>query len=152
MKSSNDRVLRLIAVIKFLKAAALIAFGVGAFRLLHRDVGGLAEHWVEALRFDPGSRYVVMFLAKVSNLHPDQIKKLGLVSFLYAGLFLAEGTGLWLQKRWGEWLTVIITSSLLPVEIYEIYRHPSAVKVAVLALNLGIVVYLIYRIRGAGKN
>jgi uncharacterized membrane protein (DUF2068 family) len=152
MKSSNDKVLRLIAVFKFLKSAALIALGVGAFKSLHKDLGGLAEHWVEALRFDPGSRYVVMFLAKVSNLHPDQIKKLGLVSFLYAGLFLAEGTGLWLQKRWGEWLTVIITSSLLPVEIYEIYRHPSAVKVAVLALNLGIVVYLIYRIRGAGKN
>jgi uncharacterized membrane protein (DUF2068 family) len=152
MKSSNDRVLRLIAVFKFLKSAALIALGVGAFKSLHKDLGGLAEHWVEALRFDPGSRYVVMFLAKVSNLHPDQIKKLGLVSFLYAGLFLAEGTGLWLQKRWGEWLTVIITSSLLPVEIYEIYRHPSAVKVALLALNLGIVVYLIYRIRGAGKN
>ena len=152
MKSSNDRVLRMIAVFKFLKSAALIAIGVGAFKSLHKDLGGLAEHWVEALRFDPGSRYVVMFLAKVSNLHPDQIKKLGLVSFLYAGLFLAEGTGLWLQKRWGEWLTVIITSSLLPVEIYEIYRHPSAVKVAVLALNLGIVVYLIYRIRGAGKN
>jgi uncharacterized membrane protein (DUF2068 family) len=152
MKSSNDRVLRMIAVFKFLKCAALIALGVGAFKSLHKDLGGLAEHWVEALRFDPGSRYVVMFLAKVSNLHPDQIKKLGLVSFLYAGLFLAEGTGLWLQKRWGEWLTVIITSSLLPVEIYEIYRHPSAVKVAVLALNFGIVAYLIYRIRGAGKN
>src|ERR1019366_6663886 len=99
MKSSNDKVLRLIAVIKFLKSAALIALGVGAFRSLHKDLGGLAEHWVEALRFDPGSRYVVVFLAKVSNLRPDQIKKLGLVSFLYAGLFLAEGTGLWLQKN-----------------------------------------------------
>src|SRR5450755_824389 len=147
MKSSNDRVLRMIAVFKFLKSAALIALGVGAFKSVHKDLGGLAEHWVEALRFDPGGRYVVMFLAKVSNLHPDQIKKLGLVSFLYAGLFLTEGTGLWLQKRWGEWLTVIITSSLVPVEIYEIYRHPSAVKAAVLVINLGIVGYLIYRIR-----
>jgi len=152
MKSSNDRVLRMIAVFKFLKSAALIALGVGAFKSVHKDLGGLAEHWVEALRFDPGGRYVVMFLAKVSNLHPDQIKKLGLVSFLYAGLFLTEGTGLWLQKRWGEWLTVIITSSLVPVEIYEIYRHPSAVKVAVLVVNVGIVAYLIHKIRSAGRN
>jgi uncharacterized membrane protein (DUF2068 family) len=142
----------MIAVFKFLKSAALIALGVGAFRLLHRDVGGLAEHWVQALRFDPGSRFVVQFLAKVSNLRPDQIKKLGLASFLYAGLFLTEGTGLWMQKRWGEWLTVIITSSLVPVEIYEICRHPSAVKVVVLALNLGIVAYLIYKIRGHGRD
>ena|SRR5579859_7099156 len=152
MKSSNDRILRFIAVIKFLKCAALIGLGVGAFRLIHRDLGILAEHWVDALRLDPGSRYVVKFLAKVSNLHPDQIKKLGLVSFLYAGLFLAEGTGLWLQKRWGEWLTVIITGSLVPVEMYEIYRHPTGVRVGALVVNVAIVAYLIYKIRGAGRK
>jgi uncharacterized membrane protein (DUF2068 family) len=50
-------------------------------------------------------------------------------------------------KRWGEWLTVIITSSLLPIEVYEIVRHPSAVKVTVLAVNIAIVAYLIYGIR-----
>ena len=148
MKKSSDSLLRLIAVFKFLKCAMLIALGVGAFRLLHKDVGAMAEHWAEALRLDPGNRLVDAALAKASRLRPEQIKKLGLGSFLYAALFLAEGTGLWLEKRWGEWLTVIITSSLVPVEIYEIYRHPSWVKAAVLVINLGIVGYLIYRIRG----
>jgi uncharacterized membrane protein (DUF2068 family) len=151
MKTSHDRLLRLIALFKFFKAATLIALGVGAFKLLHRDVGGIVEHWAEALRL-PGNRFVDIALAKASNLRPEQIKKLGLGSFLYAALFLAEGTGLWLEKRWGEWLTAIITSSLVPVEIYEIYRHPSAVKVAVLVLNLAIVAYLIYRIRGKGAG
>jgi uncharacterized membrane protein (DUF2068 family) len=147
MKKSNGRLLRLIAVFKFLKAAMLIALGVGAFRLLHKDVGDVVEHWAGALKIDPANRFADAVLAKASNLNALQIKKLGLGSFLYATLFLAEGTGLWLQKRWGEWLTVIITSSLVPVEIYEIYRHPSAVKAAVLVINLGIVGYLIYRIR-----
>ena len=100
MKSSHDRVLRLIAVFKFIKCAMLIALGVGAFRLLHKDLGEVLEHWIEALRLDPGNRFVDAALARASNLRPDQIKKLGLGSFLYAGLFLAEGTGLWLQKRW----------------------------------------------------
>jgi uncharacterized membrane protein (DUF2068 family) len=148
MKISDDRILRMIAVFKFLKSAMLIALGLGAFRLLHRDVGALAEHWVEALRLDQGGRFVTLALAKVSKLRPDQIRKLGLVSFLYAALFLAEGTGLWMRKLWGEWLTVIITGSLVPLEIYEIYRHPNWVKVAVLVINLGIVAYLISRIRG----
>lgn len=148
MKSSNGRILRLIAVFKFLKSAALIALGVGAFKLLHKDLCDLTEHWMRALRLDPGSRYVELALAKVVNLRPDQIKKLGLVSFLYAGLFLAEGTGLWMQRRWGEWLTVIITSSLVPLEVYEIYRHPSALKIGVLVVNVAIVAYLIGRIRG----
>jgi len=62
-------------------------------------------------------------------------------------LFLTEGVGLWLRKRWAEWLTITITSSLVPVEIYGLYRHPTAVRVLVLTLNLAIVVYLIYHIR-----
>jgi uncharacterized membrane protein (DUF2068 family) len=99
------------------------------------------------LRLDPGNRFVDAALGKAAHLRPQQIKNLGLGSFLYAALFLAEGTGLWLEKRWGEWLTVVITGSLVPVEIYELYRHGSALKVAVLVMNLGIFGYLIRRIR-----
>jgi uncharacterized membrane protein (DUF2068 family) len=147
MKTSDDRLLRLIAVFKFFKAGLLIALGVGLFKLLHRDIGSVIERWCEALRLDPGSHFVNLALGKAAKVSPGQVKKLGLGSFLYAGLFLAEGTGLWLRKRWGEWLTVIITSSLVPVEVYEIHRHPSLVKVVVLALNIAIVVYLIYHMR-----
>jgi uncharacterized membrane protein (DUF2068 family) len=147
LRKTNDRLLRVIALFKFLKAASLIALGIGAFKLLHKDLGGFLEHWTMALGLDPGNRFVDAALGKASNLSPEQIKKLGLGSFLYAALFLAEGTGLWLLKRWGEWLTVIITGSLVPVEIYEIYRHPSVVKVAVLVVNVGVVGYLIHHIR-----
>lgn len=147
MKKSDDMLLRLIAIFKFLKAALLIALAVGAFRLLHKDVGEVVEHWVQTLRLDPGNRFVDALLSKAARVSPGQIEKLGLGSLIYAALFLAEGTGLWLRKRWGEWLTVIITSSLVPVEVYEIYRHPSAVKVAVLVINVAIVGYLIWRIR-----
>lgn len=150
MKSS-DRLLRLIAIFKFFKAGLLIALGVGAFRLLHKDLGGVLEHWIMALRLDPGRHFLDVALAKASNASPAQIKKVGVGSFIYAALFLTEGTGLWLRKRWGEWLTVIITSSLVPVEIYEIHRHPSAVKVAVLLINIAVVVYLIYHMRTQGS-
>ena len=150
MKSSEDGLLRLIAVFKFLKAALLIALGIGLFRLLHEDLGNVLEHWVEALRLDPGRHFVNLALEKAAHLSPQQVKKLGLGSFLYAGLFLAEGTGLWLRKRWGEWLTVVITSSLVPVEVYVIYRHFSYVKVGVLVINVAIVVYLIYHMRKEG--
>ena len=68
-------------------------------------------------------------------------------SFLYGGLFLTEGIGLWLLKRWAMWFTVIITGSFLPVEIYELARHPSGGKVGVLVINMAVVAYLIRRIR-----
>jgi uncharacterized membrane protein (DUF2068 family) len=140
--------LRLIALFKLVKAALLIAVGVGALKLIHKDVAGAVEHWVELLRLDPNNHYIDTALEKASNLTPDKIKQLGLGSMIYAGLFLTEGIGLWLEQRWAEWLTVIITSSLIPIEIYEIYRHPTAIKFAVLLINIAIVAYLLYRIRG----
>ncbi|MBV9340525.1 MAG: DUF2127 domain-containing protein [Acidobacteria bacterium] len=148
MKSSHDRLIRFIAAFKLLKAGLLIALGVGAFKLLHKDIADVVEHWIEALRLDPANRFLDVALAKASNLSPEQIKKLALGSFIYAGLFVTEGVGLWLLKRWAEWLTIIITSSLVPIEVYELHRHPTSIKWGVLALNLAIVVYLIYHVRG----
>jgi len=147
MKSSGDRLLRAIAVFKFFKSAALIAASVGVFKLIHKDVGEVAQHWIDALRLDPGNRYVMIALARVSSLSPDQIKKLGLVGLFYAGLFLVEGTGLWLLKPWAEWFTTILTGTLIPVEVYEVYRRPTVLRILALLINVAIVFYLIHRIR-----
>jgi uncharacterized membrane protein (DUF2068 family) len=83
----------------------------------------------------------------VTNIPPNRIKELGIGTFIYAALFMTEGIGLWLLKRWAEWFTVIATGSLIPIESYEIYRHPSVIKVLVLLINIAVVVYLVYRIR-----
>jgi len=147
MKSSQERFLRLIAIFKFFKAAILIALSVGVFRLLHKDVGETAERWVKALRLDPGNHFVDAVLIKASLITPAQIKKLGLGSLIYAALFLTEGTGLWLLKRWAEWFTAILTATLIPLEIYEIHRRPTVPRVVVLLINVAIVFYLVWCIR-----
>lgn len=144
---SSDYMLRAIAVFKFAKAALLIALSLGAFRMMNKDVGAEAEHWVRAVGLDPGNRYVDKALTKASLLNTTQIKHLGMGGLFYAALFLTEGTGLWMRKRWAEWMTTILTSTLVPVEIYEIWRHPTAVKVLILLINVGIVIYLIRQIR-----
>ena len=149
MKSSpkKDRLLLLIAIFKFFKAAMLLALGLGAFRVIHQDIVRLLMHWVDAFKLDPANHYVDAALSKAANVTPDQIRHLGLGSFLYAALFFTEGMGLWLQKRWGEWLTVIITASGIPLELYEIHRHTTALKYAVLAVNVAILIYLIVHMR-----
>jgi uncharacterized membrane protein (DUF2068 family) len=96
---------------------------------------------------DPGSHFINHAIQRVTNIPPHRIKELGIGTFIYAALFLTEGIGLWLLKRWAEWFTVIATGSLIPIEGYEIYHHPSAIKVLVLLINIAIVVYLVYRIR-----
>src|SRR6202521_2781736 len=147
MKSSDTAVIRLIALFKLVKAITLIAIGVGALKLLHRDMGSTLDHWSAMSGLDPGNRWVERGIERVSNLTPAKVKDLGIVSFIYAGLFLTEGIKLWLMKHWAEWFTIIITSSQVPVEIYELYRHPTATKILVLLINIAAVVYLIYRIR-----
>jgi uncharacterized membrane protein (DUF2068 family) len=152
MKSSQDGLLRAIAIFKFTKAVLLIGVGIGLFRLINQNIGDALQHWVQALHLDAGSHFVNLALEKAAHVSPQQVRQLGLGSFVYAGLFLAEGTGLWLQKRWGEWLTVIITSSLVPVEVYEIHRHPSLAKVGVLVVNIAIVAYLVWHMRTTSRS
>ena len=147
MKSADNRLIRLIALFKLLKSVLLIAVGMSALHLLHKDVASVVEHWVKLLGLDPGNQYVDRALQRASNLTPAKIKRLGVGSFIYAGLFLTEGIGLWPLKRWAEWFTVIITGSLVPIELYHIYIHPSLMKVLVLSINVAVVGYLVYRIR-----
>jgi uncharacterized membrane protein (DUF2068 family) len=146
MNSSQNGLIRLVAIFKLLKASFLLVAGVGILKLIHMDVARELDHWIAMLGLDPGSRYVNHVIQKVTRLSPNRIKELGLGSFIYAALFLTEGIGLWLLQRWAEWFTVIITSSLVPLEVYEIYRHPTPIKIVVLAINITVVAYLLYRI------
>ena len=152
MRPADAKLIRMIAVFKLLKAVLLMTVGLGALRLIHSDIASLLEHWVKMFGVDPGSRYVVRILQKAVALTPDKFLWFGIVSFVYAGLFLTEGIGLWLLKRWAEWFTVILTSSLVPVEIYEIYRHPSEIKFLVLLFNIAVVGFLLYQIRAERRN
>jgi uncharacterized membrane protein (DUF2068 family) len=147
MKTSDTKLVRLIALFKLLKAALLIAVGIGALKLVHSDVVSIVEKWVARLGLDPGSRYVGRFLLKAAALTPNTIKDLAVGSFIYAALFLTEGVGLWLLKRWAVWFSIIITASLLPLELHGIYRHPSSAKVLVVVINIAVVAFLLYRLR-----
>jgi uncharacterized membrane protein (DUF2068 family) len=151
MASHNTRLIRLIGLFKLLKAVLLIAVGVGALKMIHSDMTEIAFRIVTKLGLDPGGRYVGKLLVGAANLTPDKIRELGVGSFLYAALFLTEGIGLCMAKRWAEWFSVIITSSLVPFEIYEIHRHPTVLKFGALLVNLAVVAYLVYRIRTDDK-
>ena len=65
---------------------------------------------------------------------------------------LAEGIGLWMRRTWGEWLTLSVTSSLIPFELWELITRPPGRRLALgatLALNLLIVWYLARQLRSA---
>jgi uncharacterized membrane protein (DUF2068 family) len=140
-------VLILIGIFKLLKALLLIAVGIGAVRYLHKDVGAAVMHWIHVLHVDPDNRFIQRILAKIFRVTPKQLKELSVGTFFYAGLFAIEGVGLLLRKRWAEYFTIITTSALIPLEIYELARHFTVAKVVVTAINVLIVLYLVVRVR-----
>ena len=144
---SSGRALMVIAAFKFLKGLALLAVGFGVLHFLHRDLATEIAGWVDFLRIDPHNHYLQRILEKVANVDQKKLRELSVGTFFYAALFLTEGTGLALRKRWAEYLTIISTASLMPIEALEIFRHISVAKVVLLIVNIGIVVYLVLQLR-----
>ena len=147
MPAKKSNTLLLIALFKLLKGIALLAVGIGALRLLHRDIAQTVEHWVDILRVDPDNRFVNSLLTRALRVNPHQLKALSAGTFIYSALLLTEGTGLLLRKRWAEYFTIVTTAGLIPLEVYELAKHVTAVKIAVLIVNIAIVVYLVLRVR-----
>jgi uncharacterized membrane protein (DUF2068 family) len=146
MNYSDTGLLRLIALFKLLKTASLVAMGIFALKLIHADIGTVLERWVMKFGLDPGSSLLNHAIQRACEIPQDKIWELGALSFLYAGLFMTEGIGLWFAKRWAEWFTVIITGSLVPFEFYEMFQRPTAIRILVLLVNIAVVAYLIYHI------
>src|SRR5690349_14971776 len=150
--TNGSRGLLLIAAFKLIKGVALLALGVGALKLLHKDVAAEAERWIEMFRIDPQNPYIQKALAKIWTIDPRKLEELSVGTFAYAGLFLTEGIGLALRKRWAEYITIISTASLLPFEIYEIVKRVSAPRIVILLANIAIVVYLVMEVRRTAKT
>jgi uncharacterized membrane protein (DUF2068 family) len=104
-------------------------------------------HWTQVLRVDPDGRLVHGLLVKIFRVTPKQLKELSVGTFLYAGLFLTEGVGLLLRKRWAEYFTIVTTGGLIPLEVFEMTRHFTVTKLVVTLVNVLIVWYLVARVR-----
>ena len=54
--------------------------------------------------------------------------------------------------RWGEYFTIIITGSFIPMELYELAHCPGVLRFTITAINVAAVVYLVIRIRREKKG
>jgi len=145
-QGESTTVVLLIAIFKLVKGLLLIAVGVGAFKLLHRDVADTVMRWVDILRVDPENRFIHAGLERILRVSPGQLKALGAGTFFYAALLLTEGTGLLFRKHWAEYFTIVTTAALIPLEVFEIVNHTTPIKILVMVVNVAIVVYLVIRV------
>src|ERR1700730_12402409 len=122
-------VLRTIALYKIVKVILLLAVAYGERKL--RDAS---------------------LVAKLLSWASARAELFRLVTLAYAAVFAVEGVGLWMQKRWAEWLTVIITASLIPLEAWEIFYRPTVGKALILMANAAVVAYLVWHVRSKKRS
>lgn len=145
-QSHGNTALLAIAIFKFVKGALLLALTCGVMSLFHKDVAAHVGQWLDQLRIDPDNRYVGALLAKLHLVHTKELKELSALGAGYSALFLTEGTGLFFRQRWAEWLTIVATTSFIPLEVYELVKQFTAVRLLLLIANCAIVAFLVYRV------
>lgn len=138
-----------IGAFKLFKGLVLLAVGIGALNLIHKDVdlavfiGNLAD----TFRIDPANRFINQLLEKAAGIDDRKLQQIGAGSFFYSALLITEGIGLLLRKHWAEYFAIILTASLIPLEIYEVAKHFTTLRVAVLLSNIAVVIYLVHIVR-----
>ena len=143
----SRRILRLIALERIVRGTLLLGAGVYLLFHLNSDFGRLGERVMRAIELDPRRPFLHRIVAYLHHLHASELRVAALFALGYGLLELVEGTGLWLDKLWAEYLTVVATSLLIPLELYELVRHPTALKAGGLVVNVLIVVYLVVVLR-----
>jgi uncharacterized membrane protein (DUF2068 family) len=145
--SPHDKGLLLIGFFKLVEAVFFVAVGMGVLHFLHRDLGDAVLSWTTKLRMDPEGRMVNFLLDRVDSITDHRLKQIGVATFLYAAIRVAEGVGLVMEKLWAEYLTIGVTSAFLPWEMYEIVREVDAIRVGLFVINLAVLGYLVWQLR-----
>jgi uncharacterized membrane protein (DUF2068 family) len=164
-KPLRDRyVLRLISlerVVHFLVLGALAAavllfadnraaLNAEFTRVLQDLQGGLGGSVVSS------NEGVVHDLRRLFAVSITSLYLVGVAIAVYAVVQGVESVGLWLGKRWAEYLTLLETLVFVPYEVYELTKGVSWLKVLALVINLAIVAYLLvakrlFGLRGGGR-
>ena len=146
----RDRyVLRLIALDRAVHVIVLIGLAIALLtfaahdRALHHDYPNIMNDLAGGTPGASQARGVLGYFGRAFKYSPTHLRVLALVLIAFAALEAAEGVGLWLNKRWAEYLTFIATTALVPFEVYELTIGVSAFKLVALVINLAVVIYLL---------
>ncbi len=147
----KKNVLRAVASVELAKGVFVLLLGVVAILLIHKDTWVIAESLLTLLHISTDRRSAQMFLAYADDLTDPRLWMLARLAFAYSALRFAEGYGLWHQRTWAEWLALGSGALLLPLEIRALLYGVTALRLAFLLVNLGIIAYMFFLLR-AGRR
>jgi uncharacterized membrane protein (DUF2068 family) len=145
-------ILRVFAVERFVRGLAVAALAVVVWRFRYSQVSveeafqrerPVLHSLFEQLGINIDHSKLVGLIQHALTLSPKTLTWLSVGLAAYGVIELIEGTGLWLGRRWGEYFAMVATSLGLPYEIYELASRFTVFKLALFAVNLLLVLYLV---------
>jgi uncharacterized membrane protein (DUF2068 family) len=135
---------RTVATLEFSKGIVVVLAGLGVFSMRHKDIWGVAESFLEFFHVNPYHHYVGVFINLVYRLSDMRLWKIAVVASIYVILRFIEAYGLWYLRPWAEWMAILSGSIYIPFEVADLLRWgPDLLRVMVLTINVGIVLYML---------
>jgi uncharacterized membrane protein (DUF2068 family) len=146
-------ILRLLAVERGIRGVLLVllAYGVYKFNGSRNSLRQVFDTYLPLLRpvaerlgVDLETAGPVRLIEKALNAQHSTLLLVSLGVLAYGVLELVEAVGLWLMRRWGEYVAVVGTGVFIPLEVYEIVETVTWLRLVALALNVFAVVYILW--------
>jgi uncharacterized membrane protein (DUF2068 family) len=144
--------LRTFAMFEATKGAVVLLVSCGLFHLMHENLDDIAERVVQVLHVNPEGNLSNLFLDLASHASDRSLWVLALSALVYASVRATEAYGLWREREWAQWFSLLSTALYLPLELYWMLRDASWLKCAVLVTNIVILLFMLsLRISGRSK-
>ena len=144
---------RTVATVEFAKGFVVLLAGLGVFSMRHKDIWGVAESFLEFVHANPHHHFAGIFIDLVYRISDVRLWKIVVVAVVYVILRFVEAYGLWYIRPWAEWMTIASGSIYIPFEVADLLRRPDWIRFLIIAINVGIVLYmLMLRLEAAKKR
>jgi uncharacterized membrane protein (DUF2068 family) len=152
LNDKMTRALRVVAVFEACKGLFVLFAGLALFSFIHQNFQIAAEQLVGHLHLNPAKNIPRIFVEVATNLTDGRIRLLALFALFYSFMRFVESYGLWFAKRWAEWFALLSGCLYLPVELYELLKGVTWLKIIFVSLNLIIVLYMAVMLKQSGNK
>lgn len=136
--------IRAVAILEAAKGAVALLVGFGLLSLLDPDVRQFVDSLLAHAQINPATREPGVFLQLTGRLTGDHVLPIAAGITAYSGLRFTEAYGLWLQRRWAEWIAALSGGIYIPFELIQLYHRITWISLGILLVNTAIVAFMVY--------
>ncbi len=146
------RALKVVAIFEACKGILVLFAGLALFSLIHQNIQVVAEQLVGHMHLNPARHFPRIFIEAAGSLTDGRMLLFALFGLLYSSMRFVEAYGLWFARRWAEWFALVSGSIYLPIELYELTKGISWIKIIFVLINLLIVLYMAIMLKRNGNE